>query len=184
MRVIVSAALITMMSISSAFADIKSDVLMLGDLAMGTNVQSVKGKNADQIFLNWLEKEYGEDDERKLVFKEIDDMAYGDEVDEGFTSTKSALKMNEFAISSLADRIDSLEGDEENEQEIKELKAKAYDLQYKWELIIKRLERQGVKFGYTGNGPGYCGVSFIEMIVIDPKEQKVYEVYLSTSGEC
>lgn len=185
MKTILSAILVAQLFSTSAFASVASDVEILGKLAMGTNVQSVKGKSAEHIFMNWLEKEYGEDEERQLVFKEIDEMAYGDEVNEGFTSTKSALQMNEFAISALTENIDDLEhmGDEAD-QDIKEIKAKVYDLQYKWAPVIKRLERQGVKFGYTGNGPGYCGVSFVEMIIVDPKEQKVYEVYLSTSGEC
>ena len=170
---------------SSSFASVASDVELLGQLAFGTNVHATKGKSAEQIFENWLLKEYGEDDERKLIFKEIEDMAFGDEVDEGFTSTRSALLMNDFAISTLTDNIEDLEhmGDEVD-SELQAAKAKVYDLNKKWAPVVKRLERQGVKFGYTGNGPGYCGVSFIEMIIVDPKEQKVYEVYLSTSGDC
>lgn len=184
MKKFLSVLLVAQLFSAQTFASVASDVELLGKLAMGTNVQSIKGKNAESIFMNWLEKEYGEDEDRKLVFKEIEDMAYGDEVDEGFTSTRSALKMNEFAIGALTESVDDLENEDDKEPEIKELKVKVFDLQHKWSPIIKRLERQGVKFGYTGNGPGYCGVSFVEMIIVDPKEQKVYEVYLSTSGEC
>ena len=185
MKKLFSILLASQLIYSSAFASVASDVELLGKLAFGTSVHSINGKTADQIFENWLEKEYGEDEERKLFFKEIEEMAFGDEVYEGFTSIRSAQLMKDFAISTLTDYIDDFEhmGDEA-EADLQAAKAKVYDLDKKWAPIIKRLERQGVKFGYTGNGPGYCGISFIEMIVIDPKEQKVYEVYLSAGGEC
>ncbi len=185
MKKIISIVLAGQLICSTSFASVASDVKILANLAMESNVQSVKGKNSEQMLLNWLEKVYGEDEERVLKFKEIEEMAYGDEVFEGFTSTRSAMKMNEFAISSMVENIEDLEhmGDEAH-AELQAVKAKVYDLKYKWAPVIKRLEKQGVKFGYTGNGPGYCGVSFVEMLVIDPKEQKIYQVYLSRSGEC
>lgn len=181
MKNLITFGLVISLNLSSAFAGVREDVLRLGDLAMGVTEHKVAGKNAEKIFKNYLEKEYGEDTD--LVFKEIDDMAYGDEVDEGFTSTKSAIAMRGFAESYLTDLIDGLDSDE-NRQQIQEAKAKVYDLNRNWAPIIKRLEKSGAKFGYTGNGPGYCGVSFVELIIIDEKEQKLYEVYLSESGSC
>lgn len=183
MRSLLSAVLIYSLTISSAFAatrTVKEDVLTLGQLAMGWDEHSVVGKNATEILKAYVSEYSGEDD---LVFKEIDDMAYGDEVDEGFTSTKSAMAMSGFAESALEELLEGL--DEESEAErIKDIKANIYDLNHKWAPVIKRLERQGVKFGYTGWGPGYCGISFVELLIIDEKEQKVYEVYLSEGGAC
>lgn len=185
MRALLSTALIVTFTFSNAIAGVKEDVAQLAKLAHGSDVHSIKGKTAESIFMNWLEKEYGEDEERVLKFKEIEEMAYGDEVYEGFTSTRSAMEMKDFAISPLEERIEDYEHmGEESEVDLEATKAQIYDLNKKWSPIIKRLEKQGAKFGYTGNGPGYCGISFVELIVIDPKEQKVYEVYLSTGGEC
>lgn len=185
MRSLMATILLTSLTAGNVYGGVKEDVELLGKLAMGSGVHSVKGENAESIFMNWLEKEYGEDEERKLINKEIEDMAYGDEVDVGFTSTRSAIEMKDFAISSLEERIEDYDnyGDETG-IDVNAVKAKIYDLDHKWAPVIKRLEKQGAKFGYTGHGPGYCGVSFVELIVVDPKEQKLYEVYLSESGEC
>lgn len=185
MKAVLSAALVFSLTITSSFAGVtrtvNADVKALGTLAMGWDEHSVKGKNAEEILKNYIESSYGE--ERELVFKEYNDMAFGDEVDEGFTSTKSAIAMSGFAESTLEEMLEGLDSDSEAEK-IKEIKANIYDLNHDWAPIIKRLDRQGVKFGYTGNGPGYCGISFVEMLIIDEKEQKVYEVYLSEGGAC
>lgn len=148
---------------ASAFAGVKEDVTALGKLAFGSDVTSVKGRNAEDIFKNFL----GEGEE--LIYKEIAEMDYSDEVDEGFTSVKSAVEMSGFAESVFEER---------------DAQTKIKALNKGWAPVINRLHKQGVKFGYTGHGPGYCGVSFVELIIIDEKEQKVYEVYLSESGEC
>jgi hypothetical protein len=149
---------------SSAFAGVKEDVQALGKLAFGHNVETVKGKTAEAIFKNYL------GDGEELVNKEYRDMDYGDEIYEGFTSAKSAIEMGGFAEALY----------EERENSTRELNA----LKRGWSPLIQKLQKQGVKFGYTGRGPGYCGVSFVELIIIDEKEQKVYEVFLSESGEC
>lgn len=49
-----------------------------------------------------------------------------------------------------------------------------------------KLHHQGVKFAYTELGPGYCGRNFVELIIIDTKEQKIYEyeVDLSRFEDC
>ncbi|QDK41431.1 hypothetical protein DOM21_08170 [Bacteriovorax stolpii] len=185
MKAVLSAALVFSLTISSSFAGtartVNADVKALGQLAMGWEEHSVKGKNAEEILKNYVEENYGE--ERELVFKEYSDMAYGDEIDEGFTSTKSAILMSAFAESALEEMLEGLDESSEAEK-IKEIKANIYDLNHSWAPVIKRLERQGVKFGYSGNGPGYCGISFVELLIVDEKEQKVYEVYLSEGGSC
>ncbi|MES2525952.1 MAG: hypothetical protein V4598_02650 [Bdellovibrionota bacterium] len=158
---------------ASAFAGVKEDVTALGKLAFGSDVTSVKGKNAEAIFKNFLE------DGEELVNKEYADMDYGDEVDEGFTSLKSAIAMGGFAEGMYEEKLEQTE-EQDRASLLRELNA----LKRGWSPLINKLHKQGVKFGYTGHGPGYCGVSFVELIIIDEKEQKVYEVYLSESGEC
>lgn len=185
MKAVISAILVFSLSFSSAFADKKSaiaqEVETLSALAMGVESHSVKGKNAEEIFKKWV-SDY-RDEETALVFKEIGQMSYGDEIDEGFTSTQSAIKMSGFAESFLEESLEGLDVDSESDK-IKEIKAQVYDLNRKWAPTIKRLEKLGAKFGYTGFGPGYCGISFVELIVVDEKEQKLYEIYLSEGGAC
>lgn len=185
MKKIMMMVLVSQLITNSVYANVASDVEMLGKLAFGVDEHSLKGKNAETLLTNWLEKEYGEDEERKLVFKEIESMAYGDETNEGFTSTRSAIEMKDFAISKLDEDIEDYEHmSDEYQFDLNAAKAKIYDLNKNWGKVIKRLEKQGVKFGYTGNGPGYCGISFVELLIIDPKDEKVYEVYLSESEDC
>lgn len=171
-------ALILVLSFcQTSFAGVKEDVLALGKLAMGFDSHSVKGRTAEKLFTNFLTKEYGEADE--LVFKEIDEMDYGDEVDEGFTSLASAKAMSGFAESALEEKMEGLDG-----SELAQAKKEFALLKKNWGKLIEKLSKQGVKFGYTGNGPGYCGVSFVELIIVDVEGQTVYTVYLSESGEC
>lgn len=170
-------ALLALSLSAASFAGVKEDVAALGKLAFGHSEQTVKGKTAEAIFKRWLEVTNGETD--GMVYKEIKDMDYGDEVDEGFTSTKSAIAMGGFAMSHLEEAMEHVDG-----AELKKLKAELATLKKGWRAQIEKLAAQGVKFGYTGWGPGYCGVSFIELIVVDPKEQKIYEVYLSRGGQC
>ena len=167
----------------SAFAGVKEDVKALGDLAMGTFTTKSKGKTAEQVLKKYVEIGTGED---TLVFKEMKDMDYGDEIDQGFTSVASAKSMKSFAQGAMEERVEMLieMGVVSDLKEVKAIRARLMTFNPKWNALIEKLERAGVKFGYTGNGPGYCGVSFVEMLVIDPKAQEVHEVYLSYSGEC
>lgn len=184
MKVFLSAVMIASFTMSSAMAaprTVRDNVIALSQLGNGYSEQKFAGKNAAEIFENFLVKETGEFE--GLVNKEIDEMAYGDEIDEGFTSTKSAMEMSSFLESMLEERLEGLDS-VEDAQKILEIKGQIYDLNHGWAKIIKNLDRQGVKFGYTGFGPGYCGISFVEMIIIDSSEQKVYEVYLSEGGSC
>lgn len=165
-----------------AFAGIAEEVNRLSSLAMGHDeVQVKKSKNFEELFKNFAEKDYGEFEADFYENKEIEKMSFGDEVNYGFTSAKSAALMGEFAESQYTDLIDGLE---KNDPESLKLKAKIYDLKKEWAPAIKRLSQYGAKFGYDGHGPGYCGVSFIRLLVIDLKTNKVYAINLSESGPC
>lgn len=180
MKRFITLALVANMIIGSAFAGVKEDVAALGKLAFGYNVTKVTGKTAKEILTNFVAEE------EELVYKEYQDMDFGDEVDEGFTSIKSAKLMGGFAASTLEELLeneDSLDN-EADQGRLRSLRAKSDRLAKNWSPLIQKLADQGVKFGYTGNGPGYCGVSFVELIIVDQKENKVYEVYLSEAGEC
>lgn len=162
-----------LMITTSAFAGVAQDVAALGQLAFGSNVTTVKGQTAEEMFKAYLE------DGEELVFKEMDDMDWGDEVEEGFTSVASARNMGGFAEGVYEEKMEYAEGTDRTQ-----IERDLATLKRGWAPAINKLNQQGVKFGYTGHGPGYCGVSFIELIIIDVKAQKVYEVYLSEGGEC
>ncbi|NOT77909.1 MAG: hypothetical protein HOP07_02760 [Bacteriovoracaceae bacterium] len=188
MKVILAALFVflsTSTQLKAGTSAFKSNIEALASLSMGYSEQKVPGKSAKEIFINFLNDFDGEGEDRKLTYKEIEDMDYGDEIEEGFTSSKSAQAMGEFASGFLADKLEGLEYEPEvNKVEIQAIKAQMNGLELKWAPMIKRLEQLGAKFAYTGHGPGYCGVSFVELIIIDEKEQKVYEVYLSRSEDC
>jgi hypothetical protein len=158
---------------NSAFAGVAQDVATLGKLAFGFGVTTVQGKDAEEMFKAFLE------DGEELVFKEMGDMDWSDEIEEGFTSLASARRMSGFAEGVYEEKMEYAEDSERTKIE-RELAA----LKRGWVPMINKLHQQGVKFGYTGHGPGYCGVSFIELIIIDAKAKKVYQVYLSEGGEC
>ncbi len=173
-------ASLSMSPVMAAPKTVRENVIALSDIGMGYGETKVKGKTAEEIFKNFLAKN---GDGEELVYKEIKDMDFGDEVDEGFTSVQSAKEMSGFIESVIEEKIEGLDK-VDDAKKILELKGQIYDLNRGWAQLIKNLDRQGVKFGYTGWGPGYCGVSFIELIIIDVKEQKVYELYLSEGGSC
>jgi shikimate kinase len=179
MRTILSAALITVMSISSAFADIKSDVKILGDLAMGYDVASANGTTAKDLFLDFVVSEFG------LESSDVETKEFGaiDSTDEGvgFTSAKSAASFGGFAESFLEQEMENMDQDD---VEVKEMKAQIYDLAKGWAPVIKRLEKAGATFAYSGYGPGYCGISFTQMHVIDALKKKVYTIRLSHGDAC
>ena len=165
--------LIALLLSVSSFASVSEDAAALGKLALGHKVHQVRGRTAGAMLKKWL----GED--TPLVKKEIEQMTYGDESDTGLTSLQSAREMMLFAASIFEDRLDweSPEDKKATEARLKKLKAN-------WPLFIERLAEKGVQFGYSGRGPGSCGISFVELLLIDVREQKVYEIYLSESGEC
>ena len=126
MKAILCSLLVFTMTITSSFGatrSVKADVEALGKLAMGWEEYSVKGKNAEEILKNHLDSVYGDDIE--MVNKEYEEMAFGDEGDQGPTSARSAINMSAFAVSVLEENIEGLDADvKEEAQEMKELKAK------------------------------------------------------------
>lgn len=170
-------ALLALSLTTASFAGVKEEVTKLGQIAFGHDVHQSKGKSAEAVFKHWIEVQNGETE--GLVYKEARDMESADEVDEGFTSVKSAIEMGGFAEAQIEEYLENLEG-----AELRKAKAHLAQIAKNWGPQIKKLSQMGVKFGYTGWGPGYCGISFVELIVVDPKEAKVYEVYLSKGGDC
>lgn len=177
MRSIISTLLITSLTIGNVFAGVKEDVKALGDLAMGYEVAQSEGNHWKEIFMNYASGEFGVDEE--IEHKEYEQISSTDE-GVGFTSAKSAIKFDGLAVSFLEMEMEHLdEGEEMNA-----IKSKIYDLERGWSPIVKRLEKAGVGFAYSGYGPGFCGISFTQMHVIDVKTKKVYTIHLSQSGPC
>lgn len=161
----------------SAMADVRRDVQKLGRLAMGYKQHKITGKDARQILAKYFEMTSGDP---VITNKEFFEMINGDEVDHGFTSLESAKLMKDFALSALEEKI-SLAPDEELR---KKIHSKWSALGRNWDSVIDSLHTKGVKFGYAGNGPGSCGMSYVELLIIDSADQKLYEVYLSEVSQC
>lgn len=81
---------LTMSSVMSAPRTVRDNVMALSQLGNGYSDKKIKGKNATEIFENFLILENGSSD--GLVYKEIDKMDYGDEVHAGFTSVNQQQK--------------------------------------------------------------------------------------------
>ncbi|WP_413613152.1 hypothetical protein [Bdellovibrio sp. HCB-110] len=158
---------------------IETQVEALGKLGYGYDVFHVGGKTAEEILQNFSQHEYGEVEE--LVHKEVEEIAWGDEVDMGTTSARSANAMSGFMI---ADTEDSLEHFDDTDPEVVQMKARIKKVKKEWPVVIRLLDKAGAQFGYTGNGPGYCGISFATLLVIDTATGTVYQIYLSAGGEC
>ncbi len=177
MKTLITTFLICSLSFNQADASIATDVAQLSALAFGENITRVNGRNADEILKNYMIQETGDED-IVLTTKEVEDMAFGDEIDQGYTTLRSAKLMGEFAESQLVEQLESGEGSGTK------IKNQINNIKKFWPSLITRLAQQGARFAYSGNGSGYCGVSFIKLIVIDPKTGRVYDIYLSQSGTC
>jgi hypothetical protein len=158
----------------SSFAGVKEDVLALGKLAMGSRSETIKGKTAEEMFENWSQV-----DRAEFVYKETKDMNDGDEVDVGFTSVKSAIIMGSFAEDHYSENLDQME-----DAEVKKVKASIQKLKIGWSPLILNLQKAGVQFAYSSGGPGYCGVTFIQLVIIDVKAQQIHTIHLSAGGPC
>lgn len=181
MKSLLSIMFISNLFISSAFSaqrNVEDAVAQLGKLAFGSSVHALSGKTAEEMLKNYYEKEYG--DEVELENKEIEDITFGDETGIGLTSLKSAMEMNSFAAAFLEDDLEN----NEDQADALRIKGKIYDLNHDWAIEIKRLNHAGVKFAYSGDGPGYCGVSFAVLMAIDVAAQKIYRIYLSEGRSC
>ncbi|GIL18682.1 MAG: hypothetical protein BroJett040_24330 [Oligoflexia bacterium] len=163
---------------------IQAQVQKLGKIAYGFDVQTVKGKNAHEMLINFVAKDQGEKPaDVQLVNKEAKDIAFGDEIETGFTSMKSAIELIGNAESDLEQYVDD-SGLEPQDPQLRQKRAKLKLMKTQWAPAIMAMRGTNVQFGYDGHGPGYCGVSFVRLLVIDPNSQKIYFVYLSQSGEC
>lgn len=170
-------SLVLAMSLSlSSFAGVAEDVAALGQLAFGSS-RGIKapGRDAKAVFMSYMGGDFDAD---RFVYKEESDMDHGDEIEYGFTSAKSADDLSGSVIGWYEEILS------QGNTKDKVIQARIKNVRMAWSPLIKKLSSQGVKFGYNGYGPGYCGVSFVQLLVIDVKGQKVYEVYLSQSGEC
>lgn len=170
-------ALIFILSSFPSVAEVRRDVQKLGRLAMGYKQHRITGKDAHQILAKYFEMTSGDP---VITNKEFFEMINGDEVDHGFTSVESAKLMKDFALSTLEEKL-SLAPDEDLR---KKLNSKWNGLNRNWDAVIDSLHSRGVQFGYSGNGPGSCGMSYVELLIIDASDQKLYEVFLSEASQC
>lgn len=158
---------------------IETQVKKLAALGYGYEAIHVGGKTVDEILKNYSDKELGGD---APVYKEFPDISWSDEVDMGPTSTLSAIRLATYMEETIEETLAGYD-DVTNPDYIK-IKAQLEAINREWTGTIQILATVGAQFGYTGNGPGYCGVSFATLLVIDTATGTVYQIFLSDSGEC
>ncbi len=167
--------LLSLVSISAYAADRDSEferkTLLLGDLAFGTESYQLKpGTSAKEMVIELAMEDSGETREELLETFLVDsdgsDVDFGDQLNWGTLTLKGAL-----AVYSM---------DDDQPDAIRKRKAKStLGLQ-----LIRELAKMGAKFGFTDGSSSYCGVSFVGLLVIDEKTGRVYEIALTSSGEC
>ncbi len=161
---------------------IKKQVEALAQAGYGFDTYKVGGATVEQIILNYEKQELSYEGEDLVVTpKEFDTIAWSDEAGVGTTSAKTASDLSSYMISDLNEYLQNVD---DTDSEYKEKTAQIKEIKASWGKAINLLTIAGAKFGYTGNGPGYCGVSFVTLLVIDVETGTVYQIYMSASGVC
>ena len=161
-------------------AEIESQVKALAQLGYGYTSYSAKGTTAQELVTSFLQGYY-HDGELETGYKEYSEMSWGDEVEQGLTSIASALQMKYFVIQWIESMVEDLDASEPEVLKAQKLVERVNRL---WNPTIKSLAKSGAQFGFTGHGPGFCGISFITLLVIDVDAGVVYDVNLSEGGPC
>lgn len=152
--------------------EIARKVDLLADMAYGLNVQRRTPENGELIILKLAAENNGytsieefekeETFHRSLPSKNIE---FGDMVGWGTMQIEAAKDL--FASS---DDSDSL----------KEARRAGFG-----QVLLQELsEMPGVSFGFTDGSSGYCGVSFMGLLIVDEENGVVYELSLTSSGPC
>lgn len=172
------------MTTKEASQTIATQATQLGKIAYGVEVHKVKGKSAREMFKQFLAQDTGENfKDIQLVDKEANQIEFGDETDEGFTSMKSAIQLISAPIYELEQFVDD-SGLEPADPKLRQKRLQLKLMRTKWAPAILAMIGTGVEFAYDGHGPGYCGVSFVRLFVIDPHSKTIYIINLSEGGQC
>lgn len=147
-------------------------VQKMGQVAYGYSTDNLAGLSEKEMIKNFFK---GFD---QIVFDQ-NKVVFGDEVTVGTLSAKGLESLlNQFA---MEDHFRDPEADpEQNSQRSKYTAEEAEALIRK---AVNALKPYGVTFGYTSSG-GYCGVSFVGLVVFDFKTKKAYTITLAPSGPC
>jgi hypothetical protein len=144
---------------------------LLGKLAFGTTtLQFTAGTSAEDMVLNMAMDDRGETKEEALQNFTVDtdgeNVAFGDQIGWGTLTLKGAINVY---------GMDDDSGEAEAKRKAKESLGKQ---------LLKELARMGAKFGFTDGSSSYCGMSFVGLLIIDEKTGRVFEIALTSSGEC
>jgi hypothetical protein len=152
-------------------AEFERKVNLLGKLAFGTTTtQAEPGKAALEVLIEMAMESRGETREETLENFLVDSDGSGVEFADqsGWGTLTLVGAMN----------IYNLDDDNEDAQKKRNAKMKLGN------QLIKELSKMGAKFGFSDSASGYCGLSFVGLLVIDEKTGKVYEIALTNSGSC
>ena len=165
---------VTAISISAAAAvpahTVSRKVGVLGKIAYGANVHVIKGKDAVEM-IKALAIQNGEDagDVQIQIDLPEKEIAFGDMIGWGTLQPSVAVKLF------LSQQHTDKEGQETSLSDKQVALATA---------LIEELAKMGMKFGYTPGSSGYCGISFMGLLIVDEKNSVIYELPLTDSGSC
>lgn len=155
-------------STSKKAKEIERKVNVLGNIAYGYQTHKVKGKNAEDMVLKLYLENRGEKENFQANSK-YEDLSFSDQVGWGTIDTDTAGNL----YSNTQGRQDDNGEEKDNSDQLK--------VGFK---IIDELGKMGMKFGYTDASSGYCGVSFMGLLVVDEENETIYEISLTDSGAC
>ena len=162
-------------AISAQANELERKVVLLGNLAYGMEAHKVKGRTAEEMIINLGVKVKGEgrDEFLKEFHRNLPakDISFGDMIGWGTMRLPAAIALFE-SMDVKRDR----DGNDLTERHEKNLKLAAQ--------VLKELAAIGADFGFTDHSSSYCGVTFMGLLVVDVENGVVYEVSLTSSGEC
>lgn len=154
--------------------EIARKVDLLASMGYGLNVLTGIGETGDEMILNLAMEGSGYSDREEFIKEEgfIRDLQSKD-IEFGDMTAWGTMKLP------AAQDLFASDDDWDNGRV---LAARRRGL---GQVILKELsEMNGVTFGFTSGSSGYCGVSFMGLLIVDEENGLIYEILLTNSGPC
>lgn len=155
--------------------EIRRKVNILADMSFGLRVHEMKPGKTEDLILALAAENYGasvEEYEKENAFHRMlpsNEINFGDMIGWG--------TMN---ISSASDLFATDDNVEDTEHIVKSKRRGSFG-----QILLMELSKMsGVGFGFTDGSSGYCGVSFMGLLIVDEENGLVYEFALTSSGPC
>lgn len=154
--------------------EVARKVDILANVAFGVRVENVKAKNAEEMIIKLAMARNGDSkkDVRKNFHRNLkkEEISFSDMVGWG------TMKLD--AASALWNSQETHKNNKTGEEKDNSRGLVVGD------QILNELDKAGLSFGFTDGSSGYCGVSFMGLLIVDKDSETVYEIALSDSDSC